>query len=58
MSTAVGSVEEPQEVRTSEPPHLHPVARIRELVATREVLANLVRKEVKVKYKSSVLGAA
>src|SRR5438445_5082925 len=58
MSMAVGSVEEPQEVRTSEPPHLHPVARIRELVATREVLANLVRKEVKVKYKSSVLGAA
>src|SRR5438128_4531683 len=58
MSTAVGSVEEAQEVRTSEPPHLHPIARIRELVATREILANLVRKEVKVKYKSSVLGAA
>jgi ABC-2 type transport system permease protein len=44
-------------VRTSEPPRLHPVARLRELLAARELLANLVRKEVKVKYKSSVLGA-
>src|SRR5439155_10355901 len=44
-------------VRTSEPPRLHPGARMRELLAARELLANLVRKEVKVKYKSSVLGA-
>jgi len=45
-------------VRTSEPPHLHPVARLRELRRAREILSNLVRKEVKVKYKSSVLGLA
>src|SRR5207249_150153 len=44
-------------VRTSEPPRLHPMARLRELLSARELLANLVRKEVKVKYKSSVLGA-
>ena len=44
-------------MRTSEPPRLHPARRLRELVAARELLANLVRKEVKVKYKSSVLGA-
>ncbi|CAN5184942.1 N/A [soil metagenome] len=31
--------------------------RLRELASSREILANLVRKEVKVKYKSSVLGA-
>lgn len=45
-------------VRTSEPPHLHPVARLRELGRAREILSNLVRKEVKVKYKSSLLGVA
>lgn len=45
-------------VQTSEPPRLRPVARVRELARDREILANLVRKEVKVKYKSSVLGAA
>jgi ABC-2 type transport system permease protein len=45
-------------VRTSEPPHLKPLSRIRELGSAREILANLVRKEVKVKYTSSVLGAA
>src|SRR5438105_11140360 len=45
-------------VRTSEPPRFHLVGRIRELARTREILGNLVRKEVKVKYKSSVLGAA
>jgi ABC-2 type transport system permease protein len=45
-------------VRTSEPPRLHPVARLRELIGAREILSNLVRKDVKVKYKSSVLGAA
>jgi ABC-2 type transport system permease protein len=33
-------------------------ARLRELFVARELLGNLVRKEVKVKYKSSVLGAA
>ena len=45
-------------VRTSEPPKLHPLQRLREISAARGILANLVRKEVKVKYKSSVLGAA
>jgi ABC-2 type transport system permease protein len=44
-------------VRTSEPPRLHPLRRLRELASSREILANLVRKEVKVKYKSSLLGA-
>lgn len=43
-------------VRTSEPPRLRVVARLRELLAHREVLANLTRKEMKVKYKSTVLG--
>jgi ABC-2 type transport system permease protein len=46
------------DVRTSEPVRLHPLRRLADLVRTREILANLVRKEVKVKYKSSVLGAA
>jgi ABC-2 type transport system permease protein len=45
-------------VRTSEPPRLHVVPRLRELGRAREILSNLVRKEVKVKYKSSVLGMA
>jgi ABC-2 type transport system permease protein len=45
-------------VRTSEPPHLHPLARLGELGRAREILSNLVRKEVKVKYKSSLLGVA
>ena len=45
-------------LRTSEPPHLRPIARLRELSRAREVLRELVRKEVKVKYKSSVLGLA
>jgi len=45
-------------VRTSEPPRLHVRQRLRELWASRQILANLVRKEIKVKYKSSVLGAA
>jgi len=43
--------------RTSEPPHLRVAARVRELSAYREILANLVRKELKVKYTASVLGA-
>jgi ABC-2 type transport system permease protein len=46
------------EIRTSEPSRFRPLARLRELVASREILGNLVAKEVKVKYKSSVLGAA
>ena len=45
-------------VRTSEPPRLRVVQRVREILARREVLLNLVRKELKVKYVSSVLGAA
>jgi ABC-2 type transport system permease protein len=45
-------------VRTSEPPTLRVVRRIRTLWAHREVLVNLTRKELKVKYKSSVLGVA
>lgn len=45
-------------VRTSEPPKLHPISRFRELLGAREILLNLVRKDVKVKYKSSILGVA
>jgi ABC-2 type transport system permease protein len=44
-------------VRTSEPPRLHPLARAREIWHFREILFNVVRKEVKVKYDSSDLGA-
>ena len=43
--------------RTSEPPRLRLRQRIRELWEYREVLLNLVRKELKVKYTGSVLGA-
>ena len=43
--------------RTSESPHLRVGERLRVLVAHREILANLVRKELKVKYTASVLGA-
>ena len=43
--------------RTSESPRLHVGERLRILVAHREILANLVRKELKVKYAASVLGA-
>jgi ABC-2 type transport system permease protein len=43
--------------RTSETPHLRPVRRLRELWGYREILANLVRKELKVKYTASFLGA-
>jgi ABC-2 type transport system permease protein len=43
--------------RTSEPPRLHVRQRARELFAAREILWNLVRKELKVKYTASVLGA-
>jgi ABC-2 type transport system permease protein len=43
--------------RTSEEPKLRVRRRVRELSAHREVLLNLVRKELKVKYTASVLGA-
>jgi ABC-2 type transport system permease protein len=43
--------------RTSEPPRLRVGARLRELAGYREILWNLVRKELKVKYTASVLGA-
>jgi ABC-2 type transport system permease protein len=51
IATHTGLVE-----RTSEPPHLR-LARVREIYAHREILLNLVRKELKVKYTASVLGA-
>ncbi|HKZ76251.1 MAG TPA: ABC transporter permease [Actinomycetota bacterium] len=44
-------------VRTSEPPHLRIGQRLRDVHAHRETLLNLVRKELKVKYAASVLGA-
>ena len=44
-------------VRTSEPPRLRVVQRLHVLYAHREILLNLVRKELKVKYTASVLGA-
>jgi ABC-2 type transport system permease protein len=44
--------------RTSDPLSLRPIARVRELYAYREILLNLVRKELKVKYTASALGAA
>jgi ABC-2 type transport system permease protein len=43
-------------VRTSEPPRLRVFQRARELWEAREMLGNLARKELKVRYKSSVLG--
>ncbi len=43
--------------RTSEPPRLLAASRLRELYSYREILLNLVRKELKVKYTASVLGA-
>lgn len=52
LITSIPAVE-----RTSESPRLHVGPRLRELVAHREVLVNLVRKELKVKYTASVLGA-
>lgn len=51
ITTHTGLVE-----RTSEPPRLT-LARIGEIYAHREILLNLVRKELKVKYTASVLGA-
>ena len=43
--------------RTSEEPKLRVIRRVRELASYREILLNLVRKELKVKYTASVLGA-
>jgi ABC-2 type transport system permease protein len=54
----VAHVEPEAHVQTSEPPRLRVVPRLRELWAARQILSNLVRKEIKVKYKSSVLGVA
>jgi ABC-2 type transport system permease protein len=45
-------------VRTNEAPRFRPLARLGELWRHREILANLARKELKVKYKSTVLGVA
>jgi ABC-2 type transport system permease protein len=45
-------------VQTSEPPRLHAASRLRAMLDSREILGRLTRKEVKVKYTSSVLGAA
>jgi ABC-2 type transport system permease protein len=44
-------------IRTSESGSLHPLDRVRELFSYREVIANLVRRELKVKYAGSLLGA-
>lgn len=46
------------EYRTSESPRFNPVARAAELVRRREIIGNLTGKELKVKYKSTVLGVA
>lgn len=45
-------------VRTSESPRLKPLARIKDIWSFREILVNLIRKELKVKYTKSLLGAA
>jgi ABC-2 type transport system permease protein len=44
-------------VRSSEPPRLKVRRRLPVILAHREVLSNLVRKELKVKYTASILGA-
>jgi ABC-2 type transport system permease protein len=54
----VARLETEPEVKTSENPKLRPIRRFRELWSYREILVNLTRKEVKVKYTSSVLGSA
>jgi ABC-2 type transport system permease protein len=43
--------------RTSESPHFRARERFRDVWAHREILANLIRKELKVKYAASILGA-
>ncbi len=45
-------------IRTNEPPRLRAFQRLGELWHDREILANLARKELRVKYKSSALGVA
>jgi len=52
IATPIGFTE-----RTSEPPRLRVRQRARELYGYREILLNLIRKELKVKYTASVLGA-
>jgi ABC-2 type transport system permease protein len=52
MAATVQTVE-----RTSESPHFRVRERFRDVYAHREILANLIRKELKVKYAASVLGA-
>jgi ABC-2 type transport system permease protein len=52
MAATVQTVE-----RTSESPHLRVGERLRDLAGHREILLNLIRKELKVKYAASVLGA-
>ncbi len=54
----MGAAADVSTVKTSEAPKLHPWRRLKELWSYREVLGNLTRKEVKVKYTSSILGAA
>jgi ABC-2 type transport system permease protein len=46
------------QVRTNEPPRLNMVRRAIELWRNRQILANLARKELRVRYKSTVLGVA
>ena len=45
-------------VRTNDPPRLRPLSRLGELWRNREILGNLARKELRVRYKSTVLGVA
>src|SRR4051794_11205351 len=54
----VSHLESEPEIKTSENPKLHPIRRLKELWHYREILPNLPRKEVKVKYTSSILGTA
>jgi ABC-2 type transport system permease protein len=51
-------IDESRVVRTSEDVRPRPWRRLKELFAHREILMNLIRKEIKVKYTSSILGAA
>jgi ABC-2 type transport system permease protein len=46
------------QLRTNAPPRLRILRGLRELWRSREILVNLARKELKVKYKSSALGVA
>jgi ABC-2 type transport system permease protein len=52
------AVSEAPIIRTSEEVRPRAWKRLKELVGYREILMNLIRKEVKVKYTSSILGAA